>query len=856
MVQTPSTYNLPSFKRHSNNMVQVSQCKQPRVESIYEDDEHKQDGSDSGTAAQFQNMEKDFAKQDDHLLERSDRVPEYEAPSGAVNVSASAPPGWLMGPLFHSFKSKMASFTEIVMSPSKLFKEKNLPTPEVQPDEVDEPLEATWEPRENGKQEEKESLFTLVRQPGSDFHHSRKLFNTSPDEIQVPLPSSQEVPLVQEAKGNAADVIEEAKVSKQLKTRPTKPNVEKSPSLYSCEVRLEHLPFVARNISPFGTNHVDSARHETNSDIVRSQKMLSTQVRVVMERLKSETKNHVAEPLPLKQKVPSTISDGQESLKPAVNCRNVKRKVEADEQNGGSRKTSGGLAVGSAQTVVPLGNTTVTVRKRKSLLPTQPPSSFHPLAHAGVAMQSEDAPKVGRGRPIKRPKKDPRGGLQAQTKKTETQVGQAQMSAKSLYFEMTPFEGNQSECSKPNLNGDQDASRLHSGRVNRKQPRGDPRSRKSRLTRTHAHRGSTSATAEDLPTSTGKSVSPRRLLRSYSCPEIPSLFASLPLLLAAVPVHVPGDLRRARRHTVSSVEVEREIAPLCLRKEVYPSRRSFPCDRQNLPPALSPSPSLSALASCFLSSPLAFLSGRGEGRAAAASNTALSYAVSSSSPSPKTDSSFGVRDDCFSTSLLAGGTDRRAANQEDDDEDTGSSCHEFDEATATLREEKSLSDSELKVAPKHERHGKVSSIRIRRSLPKSQNNLTPMGLPKAVRLKKKQFSLEEIYTNKNFSKPPESRLETILELPFSRRDGSESYFGQRRLKRFVKFLEVGEARKPKKVLAGGKAGAASTRTRRGGFAKDDAGPSLMPPPDIDSLLCARLKQLDLWLIADQADAAC
>lgn len=74
----------------------------------------------------------------------------------------------------------------------------------------------------------------------------------------------------------------------------------------------------------------------------------------------------------------------------------------------------------------------------------------------------------------------------------------------------------------------------------------------------------------------------------------------------------------------------------------------------------------------------------------------------------------------------------------------------------------------------------MSSIRIRRALPKPQNNLTPMGLPKAVRwvrnalwddgmwdvmtffcffggdrLKKKQFSLEEIYTNKNFSKPPE-----------------------------------------------------------------------------------------------------
>lgn len=103
----------------------------------------------------------------------------------------------------------------------------------------------------------------------------------------------------------------------------------------------------------------------------------------------------------------------------------------------------------------------------------------------------------------------------------------------------------------------------------------------------------------------------------------------------------------------------------------------------------------------------------------------------------------------------------------------------------------------------------MSSIRIRKTLPKPQNNLTPMGLPKPiryvntshqhrccflctygtsetlnasftvwyrdkhvtvcnkrpgtsvehclsfVRLKKKEFSLEEIYTNQNFSKPPE-----------------------------------------------------------------------------------------------------
>lgn len=37
------------------------------------------------------------------------------------------------------------------------------------------------------------------------------------------------------------------------------------------------------------------------------------------------------------------------------------------------------------------------------------------------------------------------------------------------------------------------------------------------------------------------------------------------------------------------------------------------------------------------------------------------------------------------------------------------------------------------VVQKLEERGKVSSIRIRKAVPKPQNNLTPMGLPKAVR---------------------------------------------------------------------------------------------------------------------------
>lgn len=122
-----------------------------------------------------------------------------------------------------------------------------------------------------------------------------------------------------------------------------------------------------------------------------------------------------------------------------------------------------------------------------------------------------------------------------------------------------------------------------------------------------------------------------QLLRSYSCPEISALHSSdatwnffhsphHPRIqpsqqhAQAEPHHGHKSVRRARRHTVCSVEVEREIAPLCLRKEVYPSRRPAPYDASSLNPSLSQS----ALASCFLSSPLAFLSKKTDGRGAPA----------------------------------------------------------------------------------------------------------------------------------------------------------------------------------------------------------------------------------------------
>uniref|UniRef100_A0A3Q3X3H7 Tantalus-like domain-containing protein n=1 Tax=Mola mola TaxID=94237 RepID=A0A3Q3X3H7_MOLML len=403
--------------------------------------------------------------------------------------------------------------------------------------------------------------------------------------------------------------------------------------------------------------------------------------------------------------------------------------------------------------------------------------------------------------------------LSLKTKTDQSKEGKSKMSVDPVYFEMTPFQSQ--PCLLPtqppldyNVQLNNDSERVLDGKerdtaavadeefpsnhssisVSRISLRGTNLNtcinNQRRTCRVHSRtiKGeevtNSSKDDSDLDTAgthASKDDLSRCLLRSYSCPEILSLcsldrpWTSLHPTIKVHPSHQQHSshsalaqqprrsLCRARRHTVCSLEVEREIAPLCLRKEVYPSRRSIPYDGASL--ALSPSTSLSALASCFLSSPL--------------------------------------------------------------------------------------------LVQKHEERGKVSSIRIRKTLPKPQNNLTPMGLPRPIRLKKKEFSLEEIYTNKNFSKPPESRLETIFEVPLNRRNGSESWFGQRRVKRFLEFLDVGKSRKPKKPLAGiGKAGISSSRTRRGGFPKDE--PSLSAQ-DVDSLLCAKLDQLSLWLTHDQKD---
>ncbi|XP_031718162.1 uncharacterized protein prr14 isoform X1 [Anarrhichthys ocellatus] len=580
-----------------------------------------------------------------------------------------------------------------------------------------------------------------------------------------------------------------------------------------------------------------------------------------------------------------------------------------------------------------------TLFSTSSALSTEPLDLMPTVLNASQCVQKEDGSKTGLAQPSKRTKRgfkvvvksSASGGTQETkqcihdrhliAKENQPDEGNGKVSMDPLYFEMTPFESTQQpvpSSSQPNLNGsvqsndevkhvtngkeksaasvseelfptDAEASNhssITARRANMKPRRADKERRRCRVLHSRTCKGeevTKSITMDDADLATASSHSEgndlsRRLLRSYSCPEIPSLRVHDTSWTSALhsshhsrnhtthqsshtPVHhAHKSLLRARRHTVSSVEVEREIAPLCLRKEVYPSRRSLPYDRWSPSLALSPSSSLTALASCFLSSPLAFLSMKVDSRGATTSPSTSSHVSSPASCSPKYPTVFLQRIDSSSSTtldysssgnLLACEMERRQQSEEEDDgEDTSSSSQEFEDVG--LREEKALSDSEIKVVQKHEERGKVSAIRIRKTLPKPQNNLTPMGLPRPIRLKKKEFSLEEIYTNKNFSKPPESRLETIFEVPLNRRDGSSSWYGQRRVKRFLEFLDAGEVRKPKKPLVGvGKAGMSSSRTRRRCFPKDE--PSLSVQ-DVDSLLCARLDQLSLWLINDQTDS--
>ncbi|XP_059122500.1 proline-rich protein 14 isoform X2 [Peromyscus eremicus] len=149
--------------------------------------------------------------------------------------------------------------------------------------------------------------------------------------------------------------------------------------------------------------------------------------------------------------------------------------------------------------------------------------------------------------------------------------------------------------------------------------------------------------------------------------------------------------------------------------------------------------------------------------------------------------------------------------------------------------DKVFSDPETKTM------GKVSRFRIRRTPVRLQPNLTPMGLPRPVRLNKKEFTLEEIYTNKNYQSPTARRtFETIFEEP-RERNGTLILTSSKKLRRAVEFRDSSRPRS-RRPSRGVRTAAGRTPT-----------PNQAPSQDVGPLLQERLKELDALLLEEEID---
>ncbi|XP_063287003.1 proline-rich protein 14 isoform X2 [Pelobates fuscus] len=159
-------------------------------------------------------------------------------------------------------------------------------------------------------------------------------------------------------------------------------------------------------------------------------------------------------------------------------------------------------------------------------------------------------------------------------------------------------------------------------------------------------------------------------------------------------------------------------------------------------------------------------------------------------------------------------------------------------------EHASISDCEVKEQennlPMNVR--KVSDFQIRKRPTKQEGNLTPLGLPKRARLQKEEFSLEEIYTNKNYRTPTEKRtFETIFEEPVMK-SGNLVLTSQRPLKRLIVFRD-GSVR-PRKRRRKGKGGVRSHRRKTS---------SVEEKNNLECLLEHKLAQLEAALQAEELE---
>ncbi|XP_037366851.1 protein PRR14L isoform X2 [Talpa occidentalis] len=164
---------------------------------------------------------------------------------------------------------------------------------------------------------------------------------------------------------------------------------------------------------------------------------------------------------------------------------------------------------------------------------------------------------------------------------------------------------------------------------------------------------------------------------------------------------------------------------------------------------------------------------------------------------------------------------------------------ELDGVTAACPRTQSSPPKQKEVEPE-KRPKKVSQIRIRKTIPKPDPNLTPMGLPRPKRLKKKEFSLEEIYTNKNYKSPPANRcLETIFEEP-KERNGTLISISQQKRKRVLEFQDFTV---PRKRRARGKVKVAGSFTR--------AQKAALQSRELDALLIQKLMELETFFAKEE-----
>lgn len=118
-----------------------------------------------------------------------------------------------------------------------------------------------------------------------------------------------------------------------------------------------------------------------------------------------------------------------------------------------------------------------------------------------------------------------------------------------------------------------------------------------------------------------------------------------------------------------------------------------------------------------------------------------------------------------------------------------------------------------------------------------------MGLPKVKRLKKKEFSLEEIYTNKNYKSPTSNRtLETIFEEP-REKDGALLTIGYQKRRRLLLFPDFTQPRKRKKPQGAGLPLTAVPR-KRAAARRCHVGRTLDDESDVDVMLVERLSALE------------